>query len=413
MQKSPEPIAVSKDKILVEVLLYLAIGLRVFGDKLGIFSVPGLSGAIILFAGVVCFLVLIVKKEPLPVSVCFAFVLNLFANAVDLMQTGVLANEMLFWLSLLLMACYVVRDDRATLRFVFFVALVVLVAVLQSSIFLGETHGIKRLALSDKGGASVFANSNSLAQVSYVTAIVLLFAALRCRKFLMLACILVAAMLSTITLLTLSRQGLILLGIGLFIYLVALLMNRVVNIFLILLAFAVIGIGLTYSGVIDDIKKGYEYRLAQGSGRTEYLETAPKDMLETLMSGQGSQKGYSSVGIKPHNTFLWLHLAFGGVCALVYAVWLFWLSLKTWSLLQFGKIEKIAKYEVFALFLLFVLGQFTTIFAPGNYGYILGIALIEKYIWLDGVLFSQGAAALVAETPGYGHKNVKVEGSYA
>jgi hypothetical protein len=376
-------------RICVEVLLYISILCRAFGWQLGILKIERLSGAIIIISGLVCLGIIIYKREHIPRSIFFAFIIGLLAYLSELISLGLgklLVSlgpvNMLFWMSTLLMACYVVRNDRAALRFALFLAGCVFFAVSIG----GTTTGVGgyteywRLRLERGEVATMFANANALAQVCYMVVIALLFFSLRCTKVIKAICWICALGLSVIVLMTLSRQGLILLGLGIFFYLTAVMVGKGGKIGLILLLVLAIMVASKYMNELMTIKQAYGYRFGIPSGRFEFWLTAPHDMMDTLIIGKGTSLARTSQGLQPHNTFLWLHLAYGGLCAWIYAAWIFWLSVKVWQLFWFRKIEWRLKMEVTAMFTIFFLCQLTGVFAPGNYGIILATAIVEKYI---------------------------------
>lgn len=362
----------------VEILLYLSIGTRLFGNEFGVLSIVGLSGALILASGFISFVIFITRQEPLPKSVLFAVLISLLATIVDLHLIDLAPRNMLFWTSILLMMCYVVRDETSHLRCALFLAACVFLSVFIGGTFFPGMNGVQRLGLESGKVASMFGNPNDLAQISLITAIALLFLGFRFNRLISVFCTIVALGLIGVVLLTLSRQGLILLAGGLGAYLLVMLFNKARKLEAILLVLIAIGLATVFRTEIMNIAEGYLFRLGLESSRVEYWKTAPHDLRETLMAGYGTQNAYTLEGLQPHSAFLWLHLAYGGFCAIVYSVWILWLATRTKSLIFDQNLPGVLRTEGLVMFFIFFALQFTSVFAPYNYGCILAVATLEK-----------------------------------
>lgn len=372
--------------LCVEFLLYLSIILRAFGWQLGIMHFQGLSGGIVAVSGLVCLVIMIVKGERLPLSFWFILLINILADVSELyvtndkflMSSG--PKNMLYWLSWSLMACYIVRDNRAYVRFTFFLSFCVIVALALGMNVRG-TGFHSRVTLEGQNVATMFANSNELAQLSCVTAIALLFYSFRSSKFTTIFCVATALVLAIITLKTVSRQGLILLLFGLLLYFVSVVVKRKGKAgFVILLVLALIAVN-KYTTETTTLKNAYGFRFSKPSTRTEYFKTAVQDMSDTFIFGKGSAKPYTVEMIEPHNTFLWIHVAYGGVCAWAYLTWIFVISWKTFGLTWRRRSGQVDRFEILALIGIFVAAQQVLPFAPSNFGSILALAIFEKNLW--------------------------------
>lgn len=368
--------------ICVEVLLYFSMACRIFGAQFGVLNILGLSGAIILASAAFSFIVMFYRHDKIPASIYFALIINIIANITDLYMYELFSRNMVYWLSFLIMACFVVKNNRSYFRFIIFLASSVLLSVYLGSQLFSHEFGISRLGLAEDTAGSMFANPNALAQVAAVTAIAILFYSLRCNFAMKLFSLAIAISLSTIVLLTISRTGLVMFGLGLLFYSFAILFGRKGMGDLLIIALLTIAVTTVFATQFDNIVTGYIYRLHEESDRITYWQSAPHDMLATFFSGQGSYDGYTSGGIKPHNTFLWLHLAFGGFCAWIYVGWLAWLVGATFRCVLLDTLNFVEKMELLAFCSMFLAVQFVAIFAPANFGFILGIAIVEKYIGL-------------------------------
>lgn len=363
---------------MVEVLLYLSIGTRLFGNEFGVLSVVGLSGAIILASGFISFVILIARQEPLPKSVMFAVLISLLATIVDLHLVDLVPRNMLFWTSILLMTCYVVRDESGHLRCTLFLAACVFLSVFIGGTFFSGMNGVQRLGLESGKVASMFGNPNDLAQISLITAVALLFLGFRFNRLISVFCTIVALGLISVVLLTLSRQGLILLTGSLCLYLMVALFSRTRKLDTILLMLTAVGLIIVFRTEVMNIADGYLFRMGLESSRVEYWKTAPHDLTATLMAGYGTQNAYTLEGLQPHSAFLWLHLAYGGFCAIVYTAWILWLATRTKSLVFDHNLPGILRTEGLVMFFIFFALQFTSVFSPYNYGCILAVATLEK-----------------------------------
>jgi len=272
-------------RITVELLLYMSFGSRLFGKQLGVLSVEGLSGAMILASGLVCLVIILIRQESLPVSFLFAVLISLLATIVDLYLVDYIPRNMLFWSCGLLMFCYVARSEAALLRCTLFLATCVFIAVALGGTYFGGMQGVQRLGLEPGSVATMFGNPNDLAQISLITAVVLLFEGVRCHRLLAALCLLVALALSCIVLLTLSRQGLILLAGGLFAYLVVVMFTKARKFEATLLILTGVCLVIIFSAELLEIVEGYLFRLGLDSGRIDYWKSAPKDLYETLITG--------------------------------------------------------------------------------------------------------------------------------
>ncbi|BCR05799.1 hypothetical protein DESUT3_28680 [Desulfuromonas versatilis] len=183
--------------------------------------------------------------------------------------------------------------------------------------------------------------------------------------------------LFSVVLLTLSRQGLIMMLVGLVFFSLTTFEKKEKWTLILLVVVAIISIGLFYES-IEKIYSGYYYRFQTESQRIGYWEVALEDMKDTIIYGQGGQGGYSSVGIKPHSAFLYLHYAFGSLAAFSYVLWIFYLVFSVKRLICSNVVDLTSKIEGFLYMSIFFMAQFTTVFAPSNYGFILALAIFER-----------------------------------
>jgi len=368
----------ANSKIIVEIMLYISILCRVFGNEFGVLAYPGLSGAIIVMSGITCFIIMSYNKVKMPVSIIFVFIIVLIATITDFYIYKLISVDMIIWMCTLLMACYVAKNTQSTLRFVYFLSFIVILSVFLGGSYIGQNQGYERLTLKGSGIGSMFSNSNALAQVAVMTATCLFFSSFALRSFYKALCLCFALCLSIVVLMTLSRQGLVFLVVSILFFIFASIHKKISKSGVLILLTITLFVVMFFNVEFNRLVESYQYRLSLNSDRVAYWSTAYSDMTATLFSGNGGLKAYSSVGIVPHNTFLWIHLAYGGPCAYVYLFWLLYIMIKSTQVILSYDEDIVCKYMTLAILVLFLLGQSVNVFAPGNYGYILGIAVLES-----------------------------------
>ncbi len=372
--------------VFVEGLLYISIGCRVFGWQLGVLQFERLSGLIVLLCGLATIAIMVIKHDRLPQSFWFLVLILLFASISEFnaaggqMLEGVAYKDLLFAASWTVMACYASRGEGASIRFAFFLAISVFVAVAvgQSYAGVGGRTLYARMALKGQNVASAFANSNTLALTCYTSAITLLFYTLRSGKLMSAISICMAAALAVIDLKTLSRQGLIMLAFGLIMYFLAVFIHRKGKTGFLMLGLLTVCAAYSYVAEYTTLKGAYEYRLGKSSTRTEYFATAVQDMGNTLVLGKGSARPYTAEGIQPHFTFLYIHLAFGGLCAWSYAAWMMFLIWKAGPMIVRRGPRVDSRIEIATFFCLLLAAQFPSPFAPLDYANMLALGVLER-----------------------------------
>lgn len=368
-------------RLLIEGLLWVAIASRIFINQLGILNLAGLSGAIIISAGAFCLLVMIINGERIPISVWFALGVSSIANLTDLVITGLFARDLTFWLCLLLLACYVFRNANAALRLSFFMAGCIFLSIAIGGNYYSVSKGFSRLGLEPGKVGTMFSNPNDLAQIACLTLAALLFLSIGHRLIVVGLALITSLGLSAIVLLTLSRQGLIMLLIIFTFYAIISINKKNLLVFAIIFSLIILAnIDVQMTSKISEIYDGYIFRWTLDSDRVDYWKTSVNDINETIFSGRGTFSGYNSDGVLPHSAFLWIHIAYGGICSLLYASWIIWLSFKIFKLIFDKTISLEEKSAAASVFIVFFSAQFTSFFAAGNYGFIIGIALIERII---------------------------------
>jgi len=373
-------------RFLVEILLYVSIAGRAF-PQLGILAVPMLSGAIILFSGITCLGIMLTKQQKIPVSFYFALGVNFLANFSQVLAVGQppifgdYLRDLLFWMCLLLMACYVIRNDSAARRVAIVLGAMVLAAVWIGG--LGAVAGtvgaqVERLKLSRLG--TMFANPNDLAYLTATLGITLLFFSLTSRKvFKPIYWLLALAMVVTLGR-TVSRGGMLFFAIGAIFFLLSTVFGKGGKIGLVMLALLAVCAAVRFAYEYSETKQAYMYRMYMYSPRPAAWMSMPGDMKDTIIFGRGPAEARTMRrNVEPHNTFFWLHLAFGGPCAWTYLAWIALICARGIRMLRSPLVSRREKMEALGIFSVAMGCQIMSNFGPDNYGAILGMAVVEKY----------------------------------
>jgi hypothetical protein len=104
------------------------------------------------------------------------------------------------------------------------------------------------------------------------------------------------------------------------------------------------------------------------------------ELWETKFFGRGPEDAEArTTGITPHNSFLYIHLVFGGMTGWVYLLWLLYLSRRIFQMFRAKDFPLDMKMQVLALFGMSLGSQIL-----GNLHYLLlssvfATAIVEKY----------------------------------
>ncbi len=365
-------------RLFVEILFYISIVCRAFGEQLGVIKFVGLSGAIIIFSGLTSLMIIIIKHEKIPFSFYFALgvtlcgILSEMYVARSLMQMGS-SKDLLFWTSYLLMASYFVRNDRAARRMSFFLVGCILLALKTGYI---ETYGIgERLDISGLGGALV--GPNTIGPLGATIAVCFLFFSLSATKKFKILYWIAALFSAYIAARTVSRMALAILAYGVFVFCITSIFTKGGKLGFIILVILALFAASKYAYEINQLALSFETRFQKQPDRLAGYDLLSY-MKSTIFLGVGRESILTVLNV-PHVTFFYLHFVYGGVSAWIYLFWLMWISIRCWRALWSDEIYLRDKLELIALYGVFLLPQLASVFAPEAYGVLFVSALLDRY----------------------------------
>jgi len=381
----------------VEALLYLSVLNSTFIHTTGAAAVAGLGGGVLMLAGLSALVIQLAQREPLPVSVWFAVVMNFGVNLTEAYGVGQMpvisegVRPMLFWLMQMIMVCYLVRNTAAQKRMLVFFG-IMLVIVIQIS---GVTARDERLILQQAGAGSSFGNSNQLSYMTGLFSIALLFWSLRARVVIRPLLWGLAAVLAYLMLKTGSRGGAVTYGCGLLMLLTTILLGRGVRLGgAVLVAAILAAVSQAWFLLADPFevlsRRAERHSIRQDVYRWELLH----DLWETSVFGVGIQSAFTSTaGIQAHNSFIYAHQAYGGITAWPYLVYLIVLAIRLARLMRNRDLPLDMRMMVATLFGMSLGAQ-----ALANHGYmfyssIFALAVVDKYTSLYARRRSAGRLA--------------------
>ncbi|MBU0638911.1 MAG: hypothetical protein KKB50_08605 [Planctomycetes bacterium] len=369
---------------VVEALLYATLLNSTFYQQLGWSLIPYAGGAPILAAGLLTFLIMLIERERVPLSLWFALLMNVTANVSQVFGNSepVLFGEglppLLHWLCQLAMVCYLIRNSGAQKRMLLFFSalLLVIVAIGGAEYVQAKTE---RLDLEQVGGG--FANANRLAYVTGLLAMGLVFWSLRANKLLRPALWGLALALTVIMFRTVSRGGILTFGCGLAVLVLAIAAGRGVRLGGVILILVIVAAVSQVGFLLTESTESFRERLDKPSVRTQVYSVATlQDLARTIIVGTGHSGAYTTAaGITAHNSFVYTHMALGGITGWPYLIWLMLLSLRVYRMVRAPDLPFDLKMQVVCLFGMGLGSQVLS-----NQGYlflttIYATALTEKY----------------------------------
>jgi len=369
---------------LVEILFYLSVTLSAFSAAIGL-PLPFAIGGIVTLSGAFTFGVWILSKDRLPISIWFAIAITALANLSQLLRGelpvfGVGLRSFLFWVSFLLMLCYLLQNQATQRRVLLFLSALVIVVVVLSGV---QDPGYGRLRL--EGAAGSFGNANALAYTSGIFSVALLFLSLRSSKKLRLILWAAAAVLFYDLFLTVSRGGLFAYACGIAVLLISVLSDRGVRIGGIVMIVAVALGSFPGAYLLSDhiTALGERVELTSESKRLNvYSLSTLHDLKDTALVGRGREM-VDGVGSFPrpteHNTFLYTHMTYGGIAAWVYLAWLITLGIRILRMMRAHHLPFSIKLEVVAMFGMGLVAQFLSNQGQQFVCTIYVTALVERY----------------------------------
>jgi len=369
---------------VVELLIYVTAVNSALVMRTGVALIPLGGGGPILISGLLCLLIIFHSRETLPMSVWFFGGCCLAANMSVLIGQGEMpviapaVRNVVTGLFQLVMFCFVAQNRVAQKRMLVFFSLLMIVSVMTGGVVVGKGEGA-RLKLENIGGA--FANANQLSRAVAVLAMALLFWSLRSNKSLRPILWTFAIALVYILLRTLSRGTALgfICAFSLFVF--SILSGRGVRMggaVFICISLVVLS---QFTYLFTDPLAGLMRRFGEESIRTKvYSSEVLDDLWNTKFFGVGGEEAViGGVGITAHNTFLYMHIAFGGITAWIYLFWVMALGVRTARLTFRRDYPLDIRMMVLALFGLFVAGSVFSNSGWAGPGALYAIAVVDKY----------------------------------
>jgi len=371
-----------------ELLLYVNVTINTFQTMVG-FKIPyGAIGGFTLVLAFFCFFFFIIEGQKVPKSVWFILAVNLFANFSEVFgrgQTPIVGRDLkpvIHWLNYLIVTCYLVQNTATEQRMVIFFSAVIMAAVSLGGVERGSTtYGVRGRLEMVEGVAGLFGNANSMAHTAGLFGMACLFWSLRSRKLLRPVYWTLALLMIYVLIRTVSRGGIASFGCGLMVLMCAILMGRGVRLSGIVLALVAIVVAMHSAYLVSTYVIRLRERMTQASPRTEvYSKATLRDMWDTKVFGRGRRGARTrAAGIAPHNSFLFVHLAYGGPAAWIYLFWLMYLLLRVFRMLRSRELPLDVRLKVLALYGMALAAQILS-----NQGYIFfstifATAVVEKY----------------------------------
>jgi hypothetical protein len=370
-----------------EGLFYFVIIATTFPQfSLGLRGIPFALGGLVVVSGLLGLYLLKAEGRRLPTSVWFAILINIMVNLSQVLH-GVMPilgeglRPYTHWFARLTLMCYLVQNHNAGKRVLVFLALVT-VAVVVSSGGVGNIEQSERLHLKEmsENVNSAFANANALAYMTSITTVALLFWSLRSSKMIRPVLWGLSGFLVLILFMTVSRGGILVFACGMAVLMLTVMTSRGVRAGGMFMVIAGV-LGVMYFGhyLITHMEMLTE-RLGEHSVRQDvYSLSTLKQMFGTLLIGQGVGTKVQSAGVIAHNSFISMHLYFGGIAAWLYLIWLMTLGVRIIQLKRFGEIPKDYFFMLLALYGMSLGCQFFTNQGHMSYAVIYAVAMIERY----------------------------------
>lgn len=370
----------------IELAFYATLANSIFMELTGLGYFRFAGGGPMAITGLLALLMMLMRGDRLPITLWFVLAINIFATlslglvtgAVPIIGDGlaIMAN----WFFGLASMSYIVQNDSARKRVVFVMSLFAVLAVQVSGVDLGAHAGRERLSLAGSISGSL-ANSNTMSHLAGLLAVALLFWSLRASKLLRPILWVLAACLVLMVIRSVSRGGMVVLLSGLAVLLVAILLGRGVRLSGVVLTFLALLLGLFIVSLAGDSVTYLMKRFEQHSIRTEvYSESMLGDLASTLILGRGPRGGrVTGVGINAHNSFIYVHMVYGGVVAWLYVAMLCVLGVRLVRMLFAGDYPLDVRLSVVALLGTSFIGQMLSNMGLTFEGAILAFAVVDRF----------------------------------
>ena len=374
-------------RLIIEALFYVVTLITTFPNFMGLSQITFALGGSVMFVGFLALLLMLSDRQEFMISIRFVLVIVIGVNISQFIVSGVMpfigtgSKNFSHWIANLITVCFLVQNTGARKRLLLFYATLVILVVFRGGAmaFAAGTEAI-RLDLKEQAFATVFSNSNALSYISGMLAVSCLFWSLRAKKIIRPVLWLAAILLAVILFRAASRGGVIIFLFGIMMIGVVIMFNRgtrMGGIVMIILAFVLIAqFGYILASHFELIGE----RMGQRSSRADVYDIRTLGQMgETLLLGQGPGTKIRHVGILSHNSFISMHLYYGGITAWVYLTWLIVLAIRIYRMMRSKDYLFDTRMFVFTLFMMCIFTQILS-----NQGYmaftvVYPIAIVEVY----------------------------------
>jgi len=314
----------------IELLYCICLLNSAFLYRSGLNQIPYLAGGIVTITGLMCIAIFVLSNEKFPITFWASCIIWVGANISQVIGNGQMPlianglNLMFFFVCQQIVVYYICQNAGARKRLLLFMSFlaILLIGIAGEGVGAGK---VKRLAVTELGG--LLANSNGAAYVCSFLAVALLFWSLRAAKIWRPVLWILAAILTIITIRTLSRTGVLLLVVGAMMLVVSILASRGARVggFVLLFVAAIAASQLAYTvaGSFELIGDRFRGERKNTQSRTDLYDLRTlSDLVYTTPFGRGPDKAImSSTGITAHNTFVYIHMSYGAITALPLLIW--------------------------------------------------------------------------------------------
>lgn len=375
-------------RVLIEVLYCLCVLNSAFLYRFGLHQIPYLAGGIVTVSGLLCIAIYAFSPEKFPLTFWASCVMWLAANVSQVIGNGqmpIIANGlnlMLFFVCQQMMVYYICQNRGARKRLLIYMASL---AILLIGIA-GEEMGsgkVKRLAVGETYG--LLANSNGAAYICSFLSVALLFWSLRAVKISRPFLWVMAAALAIVTVRTLSRTGVLVLVLGFGMLVLAILSARGARlggvVFLVVAAVGASQLAFTVAESFYMLREriGGDYSSTMSRLNLYDMRTI-MDLLSTTPFGRGPDQAImTSTGITAHNTFVYMHMAYGAITAWPLVIWQIILGIRVFRMARASDYPMDTRLMVVAFYGMVLAEYLTNNMAFLEISAFYGTAMVEFY----------------------------------
>lgn len=366
----------------VELLLYTTIVVSNFPALTFLVDIPYALGGLLFTSGFLAFVLMLADGQKISTVVWCAIIMNIAANLSQVLGQGAIpvigAGLTLFshWLSRLIMICYLVQNKATNYRVLLFFATLVVLTVWSGGVITDTTS---RLALSEIEAGGGFSNANTLAYLTGLFSVAVLFWSLRASKLIRPFLWALAAALIYILIRTVSRGGMLAFACGIMVLLFSILMGRGTRIGGIVLIVISIFVFFQFSYLVADSFEFLGERMGQESSRVDvYSMSTVNAIFDSIILG-GGPRTKTSAGFSAHNAFIYTHMCYGGITIWPYIILLWIFGVRMLRMFRADDLDFTIKFTVIALFGMSLGSVILSNVAYVYLSSVYALAVVEKY----------------------------------